>query len=255
LQSSALLRRITVVFAAGAIAFIAAPAVFSQAPAKPKPAGPRQPVADDTAGFRQIFDGSTLNNWDGDPDFWRVEGGAIVGQSTPEKVLKQNTFIIWRGGTTRDFELKLDFRMNGGNSGVQYRSQPLPDVGKYVLKGYQADMDAALVHTGMLYEERGRGFLAERGRVTRMTEEGQRKLIGTPGTSDELKAVIKSEDWNQLHIIARGTTIIHVINGRVMSIFIDDDPKGRSMDGLLGLQLHQGPPMKVEFRNVQLRSL
>ena len=235
------------------------PVVVAQPPApdaaKAKFRGPRQPVPDDAAGFQPIFDGKSLTNWDGDPTFWRVENGAITGESTAEKVLKANTFIIWRGGTTKDFELKLDFRMNGGNSGVQYRSQPLPDVGKYVLKGYQADMDAAVVHTGMLYEERGRGFLAERGRVVRIVEGGQRKLIGTPGTPDELKAVIKTDDWNQLHIIARGSTITHVINGRIMSICIDDDAQGRSMEGLLGLQLHQGPPMKIEFRNILLRTL
>ena len=242
-----------------ATAFLLIPhAALAQDPpaaAKPKFRGPRQPVPDDTAGFQAIFDGKSLTNWDGDPTFWRVENGSIVGESTAEKVLKQNTFIIWRGGTTKDFELKLDFRMNGGNSGVQYRSQPLPDVGKYVLKGYQADMDAAVQHTGMLYEERGRGFLAERGRVTRIIPGGERKLIATPGTSEELKALVKTDDWNQMHIIARGSTIMHVINGRVFSICIDDDPQGRSMDGLLGLQLHQGPPMKVEFRNIHLRAL
>ena len=252
--------RLIAVACATAFLLVTSPAALAQAPApsgaKTKPrGGPRQPVPDDTVGFQPIFDGKSLTNWDGDPTFWRVENGAIVGESTADKVLKLNTFIIWRGGTTKDFELKLDFRMNGGNSGVQYRSQPLPDVGKYVLKGYQADMDAAVVHTGMLYEERGRGFLAERGRMTRIAPGGERKLIGSPGTSEELKAVVKTDDWNQMHIIARGSTIMHIINGRIFSVCIDDDPQGRSMDGLLGLQLHQGPPMKVEFRNIQLRAL
>jgi hypothetical protein len=217
--------------------------------------GPRQPVPDDAAGFQPIFDGKTLSDWDGDATFWRVEDGAITGQTTAEKPLKQNTFIIWRGGTTKDFELKLEFRMNGGNSGVQYRSTALPDVGKYVLKGYQADMDAQSQYTGMLYEERGRGFLAERGRFTRMPEGGQRKLIGITGDPAELKGLIKPGDWNQLHIIARGTTVIHVINGRVMSVFLDDDTTGRIPEGLLGLQLHVGPPMKVEFRNILMKKL
>ncbi|HYP07824.1 MAG TPA: DUF1080 domain-containing protein [Bryobacteraceae bacterium] len=217
--------------------------------------GPRQPVPDDNAGFTSIFDGKTLQNWDGDPDFWRVETDSIVGQSTTDKPLKQNTFIIWRGGTTKDFELKLEFKMTGGNSGVQYRSVPLTDVGKWVLKGYQADMDAEARYTGMLYEERGRGFMAERGRFTRIAPDGQRKLIGTPGEGDALKADIKSGDWNQLHIIARGATIMHVINGRIMSVCLDEDDKTRSPEGLLGLQLHTGPPMKVEFRNIRLKKL
>lgn len=223
------------------------------APAKNR--GPRQPVPDDNQGFVPIFDGKTLQNWEGDPDFWRAENDAIIGQSTAEKPLKQNTFIIWRGGSTKDFELKLDFKMTGGNSGVQYRSVPLPDVGKFVLKGYQADMDAQGQYTGMLYEERGRGFLAERGRVTRIAEGGQRKLIGNPGEGEALKADIKSGDWNQLHIVARGSTVIHIINGRVMSICIDEDDKTRSVEGMLGLQLHTGPPMQVEFRNIVMKKL
>jgi hypothetical protein len=218
-------------------------------------AGPSQPTPDDTTGFTQIFDGKTLANWDGDSTFWRVDEGSITGETTAEKPLKVNTFIIWRGGTTKDFEIKLDFRMFGGNSGVQYRSVALTDVGPYVLKGYQADMDAKQMFTGMLYEERGRGFLAERGRVTRIVDGGGRKLVGSPGDSDALRDVIKSEDWNQLHIIARGTTVIHLINGRVVSVCLDDDEKGRIPEGLLGLQLHVGPPMKVQFRNIYLKKL
>ena len=93
------------------------------------------------------------------------------------------------------------------------------------------------------------------GQFVRIVGGGERKLIGSPGTSDELKALIKADDWNQLHIIARGSTIMHVINGRIMSICIDDDAQGRSMEGMLGLQLHQGPPMKIEFRNILLRNL
>lgn len=217
--------------------------------------GPRQPVPDGTAGFAPIFDGKSLQNWDGDPIFWRVENDSIVGQSTPEEPLKLNTFIIWRGGTTKDFELKLEFKMTGGNSGVQYRSVPLPDAGKWVLKGYQADMDAESRYTGMLYEERGRGFLAERGRFTRIAPGGERKLIGSPGDGEDLKAGIKAGDWNQLHIIARGATIVHLINGSIMSVCLDEDDAGRSTEGMLGLQLHTGPPMKVEFRNIAIKKL
>jgi hypothetical protein len=245
-----------------ACALLATSVCFSQAvyprttaPAKQQRSGPAQPVPDDAAGFQPIFDGKTLASWDGDSTFWRAENGEIVGESTADKPLKQNTFVIW-SGRARDFELKLDFKLTGGNSGVQYRSGPVPEAGKYVLRGYQADLDAKDMYTGMLYEERGRGFLAERGRVTRIAEGGLRKLIGSPGDGEELKAAIKNQDWNQLHVIARGNTLIHVINGRVMSVCIDDDPKGRpASDVSLGLQLHTGPPMKVEFRNIVLRKL
>ena len=223
--------------------------------AKPKPRGLAQPVPDDDAGFRSIFDGKSLEGWDGDPTFWRADGGSIVGESTAEKPLKQNTFIIWRGGKTKDFELKLDFKLTGGNSGVQYRSTPVADAGQWVLKGYQADMDAQDRYTGMLYEERGRGFMAERGRVTRITKGGVRKLIGSPGDGEALKAELKTEGWNQLHIIARGATVLHIINGRVMAVCVDEDEKGRTAEGLLGLQLHTGPPMRVEFKNIRLKTL
>lgn len=248
-------------FVAAVAATIFTPASAWQPPAdaaKPRPAGrgPRAAAPDDAAGFVPIFDGKTLDNWDGEPGFWRVENGILTGETTPENKLKLNTFIIWRGGNPADFEFKAEFRLTeSANSGVQYRSTALPDVGKYVLKGYQADMDGKISYTGMLYEERGRGFLAPRGQFVRMSEAGTPKLIGSPGEADALKAVIKSADWNQIHIIARGITIVHVINGRVMSMCIDEDPKGRAMEGLLGLQLHVGPPMKVEFRNILLKKL
>ncbi|HET8550232.1 MAG TPA: DUF1080 domain-containing protein [Bryobacteraceae bacterium] len=221
-----------------------------------RPRGRPAPAPDDNTGFEAIFDGKTLANWDGDPAFWRAENGAIVGETTADKVLKQNTFIIWRRGNTADFELKLEYRISAtGNSGVQYRSAAVADAGKWVLKGYQADIDGRNMHTGMLYEERGRGFLAERGRFTRMAPGAVRKLIGSPGEPDALQAFIKTDDWNQVHIVARGSTIVHVINGHVMSLFVDDDPQGRASEGALGLQLHMGPPMKIEFRNIVLRKL
>jgi hypothetical protein len=218
--------------------------------------GRRAPTPDDNTGFSPIFDGKTLTNWDGEPGFWRVEDGVLTGETTADRQLKVNTFIIWRGGTTADFEFKADFRLTEtANSGVQYRSVNLADVGKFVLKGYQADMDGRHQFTGMLYEERGRGFVAPRGNFMRMAEGGQPKLVGSPGESDALKAILKTADWNQIHIIAKGFTFIHVINGRIMAVCIDEDTKGRAAEGLLGLQLHVGQPMKVEFRNILLKKL
>ena len=214
---------------------------------------------DDHAGFEAIFDGSTLKGWDGDPSFWRAEKGEIIGQSTEQNPLKQNTFLIWRGGEPADFELKVEFRMNSTNSGIQIRSVQVPagpDVGKWVMKGYQADIDFENRYTGQIYEERGRGFLAMRGQAVYVPGAGRPKVIGNLQQSpDELKAIIKTNDWIHVHIVARGNTIIHILNGAVTSIVIDDDSKNRALGGLLGFQMHVGPPMKVEFRNIWLKKL
>jgi len=211
-------------------------------------------ATDDHAGFEAIFDGKTLKGWDGDPQFWRVEEGTIIGESTAEKPVKVNTFLIWRGGQPKDFELKLDYRMNSTNSGVQYRSVELPDVGKWVLKGYQADIDFANQYTGQLYEERGRGFLAMRGQMTRL-QPGKKQIIANLRSGDELKALIKANDWNQVHITARGNVLTHIFNGHLMAQAVDDDPSGRAMSGLLGFQMHVGAPMKLEVRNIWLKNL
>jgi hypothetical protein len=210
---------------------------------------------DDHAGFESIFDGKTLKGWDGDPQFWRAENETIIGESTAEKPVKLNTFLIWRGGQPKDFELKLEFKMSSTNSGVQYRSVELPEVGKWVMKGYQADIDFNNQFTGQLYEERGRGFLAMRGQMTQIAPGGKKRIIANLRTGDDLKALIKANDWNQVHIIARGNVLTHIFNGHLMAQAVDDDPAGRAMSGLLGFQMHVGPPMKLELRNIWLKNL
>jgi hypothetical protein len=211
--------------------------------------------ADDETGFESIFDGKTLDGWEGDPKYWRVEDGCLVGEVTPDAVLEQNTFIIWRGGTTGDFELKLDVRITAaGNSGINYRSVPFPP-NPFALKGYQADIDGANKYTGQNYEEKGRTFLALRGDVGRIDPDGKARIIGSVGDKDELAKAIKTEDWNSFHLIARGNVMTHMVNGRVMSIVIDDDAKNRKVEGLLGVQVHVGPPMKVEYRSIRLKQV
>jgi hypothetical protein len=213
---------------------------------------PIPPLAE--TGFQQIFDGKSLAGWDGDPAFWRVEGGALVGQTTTDKQPKQNTFLIWRAGSPADFELKLEFRLTGFNSGIQYRSSELPDI-KWAMKGYQADMDGEQRFTGQIYEERARGFLAPRGQFTYIGESGKPALVGSLGDAEELKKLIHADGWNDLWIIARGNHLEQILNGRVMSMLIDDDKSGRKMEGLIGIQVHRGPPMKIEVRNVRLKRL
>ncbi len=218
---------------------------------------------EDRTGFESIFDGS-LKGWDGDPAFWKAEGGTIVGETTAANPLKENTFLIWRGGEPADFELKLEFRMSSTNSGIQFRSQHVPPGGegrgavggKFVLKGYQADIDFDNRYTGMLYEERGRGIVMARGQAVALGADGSRKIIAhLERNPDELKASIKPGDWNHVHIIARGNTLMNIVNGQLMALLVDDDEKARATKGLIGLQLHTGAPMKIEFRNIYVKKL
>jgi Domain of Unknown Function (DUF1080) len=213
------------------------------------------PATNDTAGFELIFDGKTLNGWEGDPKYWRVENGCLVGEITPETLLKQNSFIIWRGGTTRDFELRVEYRVSAkGNSGINYRSVQITN-SPFALRGYQSDIDGANKYTGQNYEEKGRTFLALRGDFSRVDADGKSRIVGSVGDKDGLAAFIKSEDWNEVHLIVRGNTMTHLVNGHVMSVVVDDDPANRKFDGLLGVQVHVGPPMKIEYRNFRLKKL
>jgi hypothetical protein len=223
----------------------------------------------DKDGFVVIFDGKTLKGWEGDPAYWRAENGSLVGEITPDKLLKSNTFIIWRGGQPKDFELKLEFRISqNGNSGINYRSEQLKDV-PYALKGYQADIDGKNNYTGQNYEERGRTTLAYRGQKTvinplqnpaaTLAEDVKNnawtglEVTGSLGQIDSLKTQIKSEDWNECHLIIKGNRLQHYINGILMSDVTDNDVANRKMAGWLGVQVHVGPPMKVEYRNIRLK--
>jgi hypothetical protein len=214
------------------------------------------------AGFTSIFDGKTLAGWEGDPKFWRVEDGEIIGEITPGNEIKRNTFLIWRCGLTGDFELKLRYRISDrGNSGINYRSEELTDA-KFSLKGYQFDIDgggrgnaAAVRHTGNNYEERGRTFMALRGQVTRAVEGAKREVIGAVGDYKEMMGLIRNDDWNDVHIIARGNTLVHLLNGHVVSIVVDDDAEHRAAEGKLGVQVHVGPPMKVQYKDIRMKKL
>ena len=208
-------------------------------------------------GFQQIFDGKSLNGWDCDPDFWRAENGVMIGETRPDHQPKQNIFCIWKGGSPADFELRMQYKLTGetGNSGIQYRSVELPSVAKWVMKGYQADIDGRQVYTGQVYEERGRGFLALRGQIAYIPDGKKVGSIGSTGDGDQLKSLIKNDDWNDLYIIARGNTLVQLINGRVMSMLIDDDKAGRKMDGEIGIQLHvTKAAMKIESRNMRIKT-
>jgi len=224
---------------------------------------------DDDTGFISMFNGVSLapaageegfpahQRWDGDPDHWRVENGVIVGQSTEQTPVDNgNTFLIWRGGHPADFELKVEFRFaqEAGNSGVQYRSYMRENGSNpWALGGYQADMNFENQHTGMLYEEGGRGRLSVRGMTTIIDHDGNHQLIGAIGTQAGLGELINPSEWNRLHIIAIGSTMVHIINDQVMSVVIDNEAGARQGSGLIGFQMHTGPPMRIEFRNPRIK--
>ncbi len=208
-------------------------------------------------GFTPLFNGTSLDGWEGNPAIWSVQDGAIIGQTTPDLRLSHNTFLVWKGGTVDDFELRLSYRIVHGNSGIQYRSKVLePGPQGPIIAGYQADMEAGTTYSGILYEERGRGILAQRGQMTRVLpgsgDKPEIEVLGAMGASTEIQAGIKSEDWNEYVVIARGNRFTHIINGRVTADVTDDDTAHAVGSGVLALQIHAGPPMSVQFKNIRI---
>lgn len=236
------------------------------------------------AGWTSLFDGSTLKGWDGDTSYWHVENGAIVAESTCERPTG-TIYLVWQGGEAADFELKLEMRGEGAavNSGIQYRGSILPprpagpaparaatgtcpggqprgnlpspaSQAKWDMSGAQFDFDGRNAYTGQYYEQAtGRGIVAWRGQVVR-TEQGKRpRLLATLGDKDELGGYVRIENWNQLHVIARGNTMTHIVNGHVMSILVDDDPSMFKKSGLIGFEI-EGTG-KILIRNIWLKKL
>jgi len=202
-------------------------------------------------GFVTIFNGKDLSGWEGEEGFWSVEDGAITGISSPEKPVRNATYLMWRGGTVADFELRFSYRIPAGNSGVQFRSRELPD---WDIAGYQADFDAPNQWTGCLYD-----CNADRDRV--LGPRGQKVVIDADGTRAastvadpaELLKHVKKDDWNEYHVIARGPLVTLKINGVVMSQVIDNETDKASKSGIIAIQLHGGPPMKVQVKNLRVK--
>jgi hypothetical protein len=236
---------------------------------------------DDHAGWISIFDGKSLDGWDGDKNYWRVENGAIVVESTCEKPTG-TIYLIWQGGELADFELKMEMKGEGAgvNSGIQYRgaitdpNRPHTDrkptgtcpsgaprgappafatQAKWDMLGAQFDFDGRNQYTGQYYEQAtGRGIVAWRGQVVR-TENGKKRLLATLGDPDALAGYVHIENWNQLHIIARGSTMTHIVNGHVMSVLIDDDTPKFRKSGLIGVEI-EGTG-KISIRKIWIKKL
>ncbi len=206
---------------------------------------------------KNLFNGKDLTGWKG-LDFWSVEDGCITGRTTKEKPTKGNTFLVWQGGEVGDFEFTFKYKIVGGNSGVQYRSKLVDEKG-YVVAGYQADFEAGKTYSGILYEEKGRGILAQRGQKTVIKEgaapnKPKVEVAGEVGKSAEIQAKIKSEDWNEYRIVAQGGHLQHFING-VATVDVTDETAVGAKKGILALQLHAGPAMVVQFKDLVLKEI
>ena len=210
-----------------------------------------------------IFNGKDLTGWKGVEGFWSVKDGALTGQTTKENPVKTNTFLVYEK-EVGDFELKFKYKIvdekgeaNGfGNSGVQYRSK-LVDPAYSVLAGYQADFEVGKTYSGILYEEKGRGILAQRGQIVTITDgEGGKPKIevtGSVGRLEEIQDSIKGADWNDYKIVAKGNRLKHYINGR-QTVDVTDETVVGAKKGVLGLQLHAGAPMTVQFKDIILKA-
>jgi hypothetical protein len=209
-------------------------------------------AADDD--WMSIFNGKDLSGWRGDPKLWSVKDGAITG-STVGNPLKYNKFLLW-DGKLGNFELKCKFRMDGGNSGIQYRSKHLTDKGEFVVGGYQADMDNGGQFTGILYEEQGRGILAQVGQKVIIDPKGVKFLVGSLGDRKTIfgdKFNIK--DWHDYLIIAKGNHVQQFIDGKQTIDLIDHQESKRALEGIIAFQLHVGGDMIAQFKDIQLKKL
>ena len=215
-------------------------------------------------GWVSIFNGKNLTGWDGDPRLWSVKDGVIRGQTTVANPAHGNTFLIWRDGRLKDFELKIKFRIQNGNSGIQYRSK---EIDKWVVSGYQAEVVNSPGSVGFLYHERGRGGLVNVGDLVLIDKNGKKEVVSNVSDVDELikAGYYKDKDWNEYRIVAQGNHLIQYLNGYKTMELIDNDritnpndPKdlnGSAREGILALQIHAGPPMLVEFKDIYVKNL
>jgi len=201
-------------------------------------------------GFEAIFNGKDLSGWEGSADYWSVTGGCLTGVT--DGSLKYNRFIMWRGGTLKNFELRVQVKVTpGGNSGLNYRSKHRPDLGDGVVTGYQCDVVPGRAdYNGMLYEERGRRILAHTGERVIIDTEGQPWVVDKLPTRE-----FKAGEWHDFRVLVEGNHHQHWIDGHQTVDVIDLDEKNRALEGILGVQVHVGPAMQIQYRNFWLKHL
>lgn len=201
-------------------------------------------------GWVKLFNGRNLNGWDGDPQYWSVEDDAITGKT--DGTLKMNRFLSWTGFTVRNFDLRVKVKVTaGGNSGLQYRGAMLPEVGLDIVSGYQCDIVANNPdYNGMLYEERGRRILSHTGEKVVVAPDGQPWIVGKMEVRQ-----FAPDEWHDYRVLVRGNHHQHWIDGHMTADLVDCDAKGRSLDGVLGVQVHVGPAMKIQFKDFKIQHL
>lgn len=211
--------------------------------------------------MQSLFNGKDLTGWDGDPRLWSVKDGVIHGETTAENAANGNTFLIWKDGVLKDFELRLSFRCNASNnSGIQYRSKHISDgnvKNKWVVRGYQHELrnEVDFPNTsGFIYDEGGK-----RGRIClvgeKATWENGAKQTQSTSLIDQagFKKLFKLDDWNDVVIIGKGNNIRHYLNGQLILDFTDNDPAVALAEGILAVQLHAGKPMWAEFKDIRIK--
>jgi uncharacterized protein (TIGR03067 family) len=207
-------------------------------------------------GFKPLFNGRDLTGWEGNAKLWSVKDGVITGQTSAADPIKVNTFLVYTAEEFSDFELRFSYRIVGGNSGVQYRSK-VTDKVQWRVGGYQADFEAGKTYSGILYDEGGvaggRGIMAARGEKVTWDKDCKKQVTGALGKSEDIQAKIKHEDWNDYVIIAQGNHLVHQINGVTTVEVTDECESKRLTSGILALQLHVGPPMTLQVKNIRIK--
>jgi hypothetical protein len=200
----------------------------------------------------KLFNGKDLSHWRGDSRVWSAENGCIKGETTDELVIEQNTFLI-HDMTVSDFELTFKYKIIGGNSGVQYRARII-DEDKFIIGGYQADMEAGIQYSGILYEEKGRGIIAQRGEKVVVSKDGE-KTVERFISNESVQKVINQDEWNNYKIVANGSHLQHYINGQLTIDVVDNETEKSVSSGVLALQVHAGPSMRVFYKKLILKKL
>jgi putative heme-binding domain-containing protein len=201
-------------------------------------------------GFKPLFNGKDLTGWDGNPELWTVEDGCITGKTTGPEQLAYNQFLIWRGGKVKNFELHAKIKQSGNNTGIQYRSKELPENGKWSIGGYQCDIHPATPNNAMVYEEKGRGIIVQNGQGVVVDPEGKRWLA-----SEHEPVKVDIAEWHEYTVIAQGNHLIHKIDGKTTIDLLDFEESKRAFEGLVAFQIHRGPAMNVQIKDVMLKEL